>query len=288
MNLLRQSTRKLTGINQNITSILHSSRYSTNIWHISGATASAPIGLPGAPRRSPVLRGSRGSQALGGAAFHQSPPHRAEEGVIRGFLARLHHKYFAKLKYSDSDLYDLTIKLYPQIVENTDVAHFIKVLALDDTFYSWFRVVQLQMWLVLVRLGSEGEEGTRCRKILCKLMWDDVLVRTRKLGKNSLTRQADMDELQAQFMYNVLTYDEGLLGSDALLGGAVWQGLIRWEEATPQGSRIAPPRADPRVLESLVAYVREQVKILDQIPSEEFMENPKLRWIRLKAADEML
>jgi len=222
------------------------------------------------------------------ASLHQSAACQKDEEWVKGAVARLRHKYFPKSKYTDGQLSMVANQLYMQINENTDVMHFFKVLELEDTLYSWFKVLQLQIWLSLVRLGSEGEAGDRARKMLCKVMWDDVLSRTRKLGKASLTKQADWDLLQAQFKYNVMSFDEGLLAGDTVLAGALWQGLLRVEENTPSGPRIVAPSADPRVLESLVAYVREQVKIMDQIPSEQFMENPKIRWIRLKYADEML
>ena len=56
------------------------------------------------------------------------------------------------------------------------------VLSMDDTFFSWFRVMQLQVWLLCVRLGSEGENGLAVRQALLQAFWDDVEARTKAIG----------------------------------------------------------------------------------------------------------
>ncbi len=52
---------------------------------------------------------------------------------------------------------------------------------LPDTFQSWFLVLQLHVWLCLVRLRHEGAPGKTAQKQLVTFMWEDVENRIRLL-----------------------------------------------------------------------------------------------------------
>lgn len=80
-----------------------------------------------------------------------------------------------------------------------------------------------------------------------------------------------MENLNSAFHTSLISFDEGLLGSDKDLACAVWRTLIR-DEINPENkdendatdtdpmSMISHPSADPRALESLVSYIRMQVR----------------------------
>lgn len=53
---------------------------------------------------------------------------------------------------------------------------------MPDTFYSWFLVTELHVWMVMVRLMAEGEEGKFTRNALVEALWEDTETRSKKLG----------------------------------------------------------------------------------------------------------
>ena len=58
----------------------------------------------------------------------------------------------------------------------------ILVCAMPDTFQSWFIVAQLHIWLCLVRLKREDENGKFITHHLVKFFWKDVQERLNLLG----------------------------------------------------------------------------------------------------------
>ena len=58
----------------------------------------------------------------------------------------------------------------------------ILVCAMPDTFQSWFIVAQLHIWLCLVRLKREDENGKFIIHHLVKFFWKDVQERLNLLG----------------------------------------------------------------------------------------------------------
>ncbi len=58
---------------------------------------------------------------------------------------------------------------------------FYELCALPDTFQSWFLVLQLHVWMLLVRLRHEGARGKTAQKQLVTFMWEDVENRIRLL-----------------------------------------------------------------------------------------------------------
>ena len=48
--------------------------------------------------------------------------------------------------------------------------------------HSWFLIAQLHMWLLMVRLKREGNDGEFLIKQLVEVFWEDAKQRPRKLG----------------------------------------------------------------------------------------------------------
>ncbi|XP_018022028.1 ubiquinol-cytochrome-c reductase complex assembly factor 1 [Hyalella azteca] len=162
------------------------------------------------------------------------------------------------------------------------------VLSLQDTLFSWFLVMELQVWLVSVRLMAEGEDGKTARNALISALWDDTNAKIKDLGVRSTSKRADLEDMNSHLQTSLVSYDEGLLGSDRDLAGAVWRRLVRrlidneaGEEQDTQTSKvlenIAEPQADPRCLESLVSYIRQQVQLLDALDTDALL-TAKLTW----------
>lgn len=53
---------------------------------------------------------------------------------------------------------------------------------MPDTFFSWFLITELHVWMLMVRFMAEGKYGKIARNILVEAMWDDIEIRTKKLG----------------------------------------------------------------------------------------------------------
>lgn len=54
--------------------------------------------------------------------------------------------------------------------------------SLPDTFQSWFLITHLHVWMLLVRLKREGEDGDYLIRQLSVTFWHDVESRMRALG----------------------------------------------------------------------------------------------------------
>lgn len=60
--------------------------------------------------------------------------------------------------------------------------HFFDTLALPDTFYSWFVITELHIWMLSVRLMAVGEDGRIVRNGMMEALWNDVPTRVKYLG----------------------------------------------------------------------------------------------------------
>lgn len=59
---------------------------------------------------------------------------------------------------------------------------FFEELNLPDTFYSWFVIMELHIWMLSVRAMAEGDEGKLIRNGMLEALWNDVKHRANKLG----------------------------------------------------------------------------------------------------------
>lgn len=83
-------------------------------------------------------------------------------------------------------------------------------------------------------------------------------------------RRKQIQTLVDEFQGNLFAYDEGLLSSDQVLAGAIWRNLLL------QGD------FDPRKLEVLVDYVRENIACLDKSNYETIFKECKVDWIKIR------
>ena len=98
--------------------------------------------------------------------------------------------------------------LYVACTDKVPVELFFKELKLPDTYFSWFVVTELHMWMIMSRLMAEGKEGKFARNELVKCLWDDCDQRLRLYKLSGKTLRNMMMTLSDQFRAAVVAYDE--------------------------------------------------------------------------------
>lgn len=138
--------------------------------------------------------------------------------------------------------------LYSSIADKLDYSVFFKDFNMPDTFFSWFLITELHVWMLMARFMAEGDRGKVVRNNIVEAMWNDVTIRTDKLGYISgrVKRRQIMD-LSYQFNAAILGYDEGILSDDKVLAGTLWRRYF------------VSQCNNPEHIEKLLIYVRKQV-----------------------------
>merc|ERR1711971_804585 len=55
--------------------------------------------------------------------------------------------------------------------QRPDIVKFFETFNMPDTFYSWFLITELHVWLLGSRLMGEGDEGRIVRNSLVETLW---------------------------------------------------------------------------------------------------------------------
>ncbi|KAJ8971572.1 hypothetical protein NQ314_000626, partial [Rhamnusium bicolor] len=125
--------------------------------------------------------------------------------------------------------------LYEGIADTVNYIGFFDEFDLPDTFYSWFVVTELYIWMLSVRAMAEEEEGKLLRNYLVEALWFDVAQRVKKLGAgNPAVMREQISELSEQLQAALIAYDEGLQSSDVVLAGALWRRFYQSETVDMQ------------------------------------------------------
>ena len=53
---------------------------------------------------------------------------------------------------------------------------------MEDTFFSWFLVTEIHVWMLMLRVMQEENNGVQMRNYIVEAMWNDVKIRAKKLG----------------------------------------------------------------------------------------------------------
>ena len=161
---------------------------------------------------------------------------------------------------------------YEDIVDEVDYSAFYKDFSMPDTFFSWFLVTELHVWMLMVRYMAEGKDGKTVRNNLVEAMWNDVDNRINKLGPiHPKIKKQQLLEISSQFNAALIDYDEGILSDDKVLAGALWRIFFRSECNNPEH------------VEKLLIYVRKQMNLFEKIPSKEILVRRKIRWVDLRS-----
>ncbi|MPC53338.1 Ubiquinol-cytochrome-c reductase complex assembly factor 1 [Portunus trituberculatus] len=188
-----------------------------------------------------------------------------EPGRIKKFIKKI-----GWLDHSKGKLKRSGFQLYESACGNIMMTDFFQVFDLPDTFYSWFLVVELHVWMLMVRLMAEGEEGRYTRNAMLEAMWLDCETRSKKLGATSVSiRQQQIQTLGSSFQATIFAYDEGLMTNDCVLASALWRRLFSKE------------CSDPERLECCINFIRRQMAVLDGMTRDDLLLETKVNWVPL-------
>lgn len=55
-----------------------------------------------------------------------------------------------------------------------------------DTFFSWFLITELHVWMIMVRYMAEGNAGKIVRNNIVATLWQDTNARAENLGVSNI------------------------------------------------------------------------------------------------------
>ncbi|XP_012231939.1 ubiquinol-cytochrome-c reductase complex assembly factor 1 isoform X2 [Linepithema humile] len=165
--------------------------------------------------------------------------------------------------------------VYENILKQIDYQFFFKYFNMADTFYSWFLVTELHVWMAMTRYMAEGKNGKLIRNNIVSAMWEDTNARIENLGNISgKLKHKQIKDLSDQFNAAIIGYDEGILSDDKVLAGALWRRFFNFEGHNPEH------------VETLIIYIRKQICLFDNLPSHEILiknvKNPAFKLIDIK------
>lgn len=189
----------------------------------------------------------------------------AKPGTLKKLWKKLQFYTFYKSKWKATGFF-----LYESVADNIDYEEFFREMSLPDTFNSWFIVTELHIWMLMVRVMDEGDDGRYIRNCIVASLWDDTREKIKKLGaEHYYTARDQLTDLSENFQAALLTYDEGLLGDDKALASALWRRFFSKE------------CCDAEQVEQMVQYVRRQMYHFDNLSGEDFLKR-KHKWVPLK------
>jgi len=196
------------------------------------------------------------------------------ELVEDNFATRLYKKMFsgvpmAKLKASG-------YILVTYCTQRTDIVGFFETFDMPDTFYSWFLITELHIWLIGARLMSEGDAGRAVRNAMVEALWLDCDNRAKAIGDMaSSMRSKNIAAIAEEFQAALFIYDEGLVGNDMQLANALWRRFfLSMKEVEADSSQLP----DPEKILLLVNYVRRVANYLDKADAVDIIVSTKIEW----------
>lgn len=186
-----------------------------------------------------------------------------EDSIVKRFIKKVPFLNVDKMKIKARGYV-----LYEEIADKIDYVEFFKEFDLPDTFYSWFAITELYVWMLSVRAMAEGEDGKILRNAIIEALWADVAQRVKKLGTGSTSGlKAQVQELSEQMQAAFIAYDEGIQSDDIVLAGAVWRRFYKMEHV------------DPHNLDKFVRHIRKQVCVLDNLSVDNLFKADSINWL---------
>eukprot|EP00029_Vermamoeba_vermiformis_P012810 TRINITY_DN7769_c0_g1_i1.p1 TRINITY_DN7769_c0_g1~~TRINITY_DN7769_c0_g1_i1.p1 ORF type:complete len:299 (+),score=46.13 TRINITY_DN7769_c0_g1_i1:38-934(+) len=105
-------------------------------------------------------------------------------------------------------------------------------LDLPDTFNTWFQLMVLHIWMVVVRCRSLAVEDPRGVTLLetqlASLFWEEVEQEIMLIGEtsNPLIVGKNRNLMLKYYMGALVAYDESILDGDAILADAIWRNVF--------------------------------------------------------------
>uniref|UniRef100_A0A1B6C9K3 Ubiquinol-cytochrome c chaperone domain-containing protein n=1 Tax=Clastoptera arizonana TaxID=38151 RepID=A0A1B6C9K3_9HEMI len=199
------------------------------------------------------------------AATHTSGFVKTQPNLMKKLAKKIKEFTFLNSKLKASGYF-----LYETVSDQIPYEYFFKEYKMPDTFNSWFLITELHVWMLMVRCMAEDEDGRKVRNGIVESMWQDVILKAKKLGsEHTMAARQQINEMSEQFQAAILTYDEGLLSSDKVLAGAIWRRFF------------SKQCNDPVQVENMVKYVRQQITNLENIDKDLFYAR-KFTWNNLQ------
>ncbi len=150
---------------------------------------------------------------------------------------------------------------YVSIVEQARAREFFLQLDVPDTLDGRFEMIALHMFLVLNRLKAEHEATADFAQALFDAMFADLDRGLREMGATDIGVGRRVKEMAKGFYGRIAAYEEGLKGTDAILGDALKRNLY----GTVQ------PR--PEALAAMMGYMRNEAQTLARQPVEAILND---------------
>ena len=135
-----------------------------------------------------------------------------------------------------NDLTDTTDSATDSATTSTPASNlWFNTIGLQPTFSTWSSVTYLHMYILLVRLRAldiPHDIFTQYQHYLIdsfSIAAEDKMVTYHNMAARSV-RQKYLKNLFLQWRGLVVAYDEGMLGGDTALGGAVWRNVFKGRE----------------------------------------------------------
>lgn len=185
-----------------------------------------------------------------------------DESLVKRVLRKIPFLDFDKIKIKSSGYF-----LYENIADQLDYIDFFEKFDLPDTFYSWFVITELHIWMLSARAMAEGDNGQVLRNSMFEALWADVAKRTKELGAvNPAATREHIRELSEELQAALIAYDEGLQSDDTVLAGAIWRRFYQKEFAAPHH------------VEELVRYIRKHISLLDNLSIQQILKVEPVKW----------
>ncbi|XP_071483713.1 ubiquinol-cytochrome-c reductase complex assembly factor 1-like [Diadema antillarum] len=172
-----------------------------------------------------------------------------------------------KLRYNRFKMRVAGLNMYKACADGYNFETFFRACNMPDTLFSWFLIMELHVWMCMVRLKQEGREGKYLSHYLMIAMWHDIQARGKLMGISSVKMKEGLSKMVEQFNGALFAYDEGLLSSDKVLAAALWRNLFLRN------------CDDPERLANMVEYVRQQIQYLDSLDTAKFLQVGRIKWL---------
>lgn len=160
------------------------------------------------------------------------------------------------------------------ISEYVSYEELLDICNLDDTFYSFYKLLELHTWMMLHRLRQEENDGLVAGMAFVDAMWRDLEPRLKIAGAQMSQKTDGLYYLNNHFNSAIVAYDEALLvNDDKAMAHALWLNVFDGRDC------------DPRNLELLLAYTRKQMQHLHKIESTLFMSGQKIEFLPIEFDD---
>jgi len=191
-----------------------------------------------------------------------------EENIVQ----RIYKKFFRGIP--QSKLRASGFILLSHCSQLQQLEKFFREFDMPDSFYSWFLVTELHVWMLASRLMEEGDYGREVRNAMVEALWQDCETRAKSIGDLAASvRSQQIIDMSEEFQAALFVYDEGLLSGDKELANALWR---RFFLSMKEDEEKQAPDMEKVAL--LVDYVRRNMQHLDNTDPFKLIVKNEITW----------